>query len=378
MSSFTLKLKTILFIIVGILIIQTIPLVGQNKTPVFKSNEGGYKCFRIPAIITTSKGTIIALAEGRWKGCSDTGDIDLLMKRSYDGGKTWTELSMVWDDADNTCGNPTIVEDKRNNRIIVLSTWNLGKDHEKQIIEGTSIDTRRIFVLTSDNEGDTWSGAREITKEVKQPNWTWYATGPCNGIQVEKGKYKGRIVIPCDHIEKDTKKYYSHTIHSDDGGLNWSLGGSTPTDMVNECTVAEISKGKLMLNMRNYNEIRLRRYSISSDGGITWSSLKSDQTLIEPVCQASLISFKNGRKRALAFSNPASTNSRTNMTVRISYNEGKTWKTSNVIHKGPSAYSNMVQLPNGNLACLYEAGDKNPYESIVFEELNYKDFKVPK
>jgi len=108
---------------------------------------------------------------------------------------------------------------------------------------------------------------------------------------------------------------------------------------------------------------------------MSWSALESDATLIEPVCQASLIAFKQGKKRALAFSNPASQKSRINMTVRISYDQGKTWKLTNAIHPGPAAYSNMVQLPNGNLACLYEAGEKNPYENIVFQELSFSDFK---
>jgi sialidase-1 len=227
----------------------------------------------------------LAFAEARKNSCGDAGDIDLVVKRSSDGGKTWSPMNIIWDDAENTCGNPSPVVDKKTGNIILLSTWNLGSDHEKQIIAGTSQDTRRIFTLTSDNEGETWSEAREITADVKLPSWTWYATAPCNGIQVESGKYKGRIVIPCDHIEKESKKYYSHSIYTDDGGQTWKLGGTTPADMVNECTVAELPKGKLMLNMRNYNEIRVRRFAVSKDGGMTWSALEGDNTLIEPICQ---------------------------------------------------------------------------------------------
>ncbi|HLO82465.1 MAG TPA: sialidase family protein [Chitinophagaceae bacterium] len=348
---------------------------AQDLNYIFKAGDDGYKCFRIPAIVKTTKGALLAFAEARKDGCGDAGNIDLVLKRSEDGGKSWSAITTVWDDAGNTCGNPSPVVEQKTGNIILLSTWNLGTDHEAQIIDGTSKDTRRIFVLKSADDGHSWSKPREITTEVKQPGWTWYATGPCNGIQMQSGKYLGRLIIPCDHIEAGTKKYFSHAIYSDDGGENWKLGGTTPTDQVNECTVAELPNGTLILNMRNYNNIRVRQTSVSKDGGETWASLQGDPTLIEPVCQASLIWYNyKGRKPFLAFSNPADQKSRINMTVRISYDQGKTWKRSYVVHNGPSAYSNLVVLPNGNLACFYEAGKINPYEGIAFRELSFDQF----
>ena len=343
---------------------------------IYKSGENGYKSFRIPAIISTNNGTLLAFAEARKNGASDKGDIDLVLKRSTDNGLNWSEMMIVWDDADNTCGNPAPVVDRKTGRIVLLSTWNLGSDSEQMIIDGKSVDTRRIFVLNSSDDGKSWSKPKEITTDVKKPNWTWYATGPVNGIQLSSKKYNGRLVIPSDHIEAGTKKYYSHSIHSDDGGFTWKLGGSTPTDQVNECTVVELPSGELLLNMRNYNSLRVRQTSRSKDGGESWSALKPDLTLIEPICQASMIWYdKRGRKPFLAFSNPASSNSRSNMTVRISYDKGKTWNLKNVLHEGPAAYSNLVVLPNSNLACFYEAGIKSANEGIVFQELDFKDFK---
>jgi len=357
-------------------LIVSVPAVSQTLHHLYKSGEEGYSCFRIPAVVKTNGGTVLAFAEGRKNNCGDAGDIDLVVKRSADNGKTWSKLTVVWDDGTNTCGNPSPVVERKTGKIFLLSTWNLGTDHENQIIDGTGKDTRRIFVLSSSDDGNSWSVAREITSGVKKPGWTWYATGPCNGIQMRSKKYNGRLIIPCDHIEAGSKKYYSHTIFSDDGGLTWKLGGTTPGDKVNECSVAELPKGKLMLNMRNYTSVRVRQTSTSTDGGETWSALKSDSVLIEPVCQASLLWVENkGQKSFLAFSNPASQKNRTNMTVRISYDQGKCWKLKNVIFEGPAAYSNLVVLPNGNLACCYEAGDKSPYEGIVFQELFFRDFK---
>lgn len=368
--AFTKSMITLLFLLSGFI------SVGQEPNALFKSGEDGYKCYRIPTIVITNKGTLLAFAEARKNGCGDAGDIDLVVRRSFDGGKTWSPMSVVWDDADNTCGNPAPVVDRKTGNIVLLSTWNLGTDHEKQIIAGTSKDTRRIFVLSSNDDGNSWSQAREITATVKKSDWTWYATGPCNGIQMQTKKYRGRLVIPCDHIEAESKKYYSHSIYSDDGGLTWQLGGTTPTDMVNECTVAELPKGTLMMNMRNYNTTRVRQTATSKDGGTTWSELRADSTLVEPVCQGSLLWYDHtGRKPFLAFSNPANQKSRINMTVRLSYDKGKSWKLKNVLHEGPSAYSNLVVLPNGNLACYYEAGQKSAYESIVFKELMFDDFK---
>lgn len=356
----------ILQIVMAFLLLSQ-PTLAQELNYLFKPGDHGYKCFRIPAVVRSKSGIILAFAEARKNHCGDADDIDLVLRSSSDGGKTWSPLSVVWDDGGNTCGNPAPVLDEKNGRIVLLSTWNLGGDHEPQIINQKSKDTRRIFVMHSDNEGKDWTKPREITSSVKQTDWTWYATGPCNGIQIRKGPHAGRLVIPCDHIEAGSKKYFSHAIYSDDGGENWKLGGSTPTDQVNECTVAEVSNGALLLNMRNYNQKRFRQTSLSNNGGISWSALRQDESLPEPVCQASLIRlWKAGRKPVLAFSNPADQKSRTGMTVRWSFDEGQTWAASTLVHVGPSAYSNLVELSKKRVGLLFEGGMKSAYEGIAW------------
>ncbi|MBN1933876.1 MAG: exo-alpha-sialidase [Anaerolineae bacterium] len=338
------------------------------QTQVFVSGQGGYHTYRIPALAVAAQGTLLAFCEGRRNDRADWGDIDILLKRSTDGGETWSESQVVWADTGNTCGNPCPVVDRSTGCVWLLMTWNRGDDRERRIIDGESLDTRRVFVTHSDDNGFTWAKPLEITDAVKRPDWTWYATGPGAGIQIEHGAYSGRLVIPCDHIEAVTKHYYSHIIYSDDRGQTWQLGGRTPQHDVNECQVVELTGGRLMLNMRNYERSQqTRKVSISRDGGLTWSDIYPDPALIEPICQASICRYAwpdGDRPGLILFSNPAHERERVNMTVRFSDDEGRTWAKSRGLHAGPGGYSCLAALP-GKIACLYEAGKEHPYESLV-------------
>lgn len=340
----------------------------MEQMRLFTSGEKGYDTYRIPALAVTVKGTVLAFCEGRKFARSDTGDIAMLLKRSADNGSTWSDQQVVWDDDGHTCGNPCPVVDRETGTVWLLMTWNRGDDRESRIIDQTSKDTRRVFVTHSDDDGMTWTQPEEVTADVKLPGWTWYATGPGAGIQIEHGPDRGRLVIPCDHIEADTKHYYSHVIYSDDHGKTWKLGGSTLQHQVNECEVVELTGNRLMLNMRNYDRSqRTRKVSISEDGGMTWGDIYADSTLIESICQASIrrYSWADGRD-ILLFSNPAHEDERRNMTVRLSEDGGGTWPAAKVLHAGPSAYSCLTVLADGRVACLYEAGEGGPYELIVF------------
>jgi sialidase-1 len=371
-----MKLKT-LFLSIIVIIFSFCscnnPQPNPQKINLFISGEDGYHTYRIPALIVTKKGTVLAFSEGRKKDRGDSGDIDMLLKRSEDCGETWSEQQVIWDDGDNVCGNPCPVVDEETGVIWLLLTWNLGSDKESEIIKQESEDTRRIFISYSEDDGLTWISPKDITSETKLKNWTWYATGPGVGIQLQRGEFAGRMIIPCDHIEAETEKYYSHIIYSDDHGKTWQLGGSTPMDQVNECQVIELANGQLMLNMRNYDRSKHNRaISISPDGGITWTEIFHDSTLIEPICQASFLRYSwetDSSKNIVLFSNPASETDRVKMTVRLSYNEGKTWPDAIVLHDGPSAYSCLTVLPDGNVGCFYEAGEEHPYETIVFEKI---------
>ncbi len=344
---------------------------SETLNTIFKKGDFGYACFRIPAVVVTNKGSILAFAEARKKSCSDTGNIDIVLRKSMDNGLTWSDLKVVWDDGKNVSGNPAPVVDEITGDIHLLTTWNNGKDHESRIIDGTSINSREVFHQVSVDDGEAWSTPRNITKSVKLPNWTWYATGPVHGIQLKKGRYKGRLMIPCDHIEAHSNKYYSHVIYSDNNGKTWKLGGRTPYDQVNECTVAELKNGDLMLNMRNYkrNELQARQVAMSSDGGISWNNQHIDTGLPEPRCQGAILSVERKGENILLFTNPADSDKRINMTLSISRDEGNSWKEQISIFEGHAAYSDLTKLSNEKILVFFEAGAKNPYEGIHYKIL---------
>lgn len=337
---------------------------------VFKKGTEGYSCYRIPALIKTKAGTLLAFAEGRKDNCADEGDIDLIVKRSTDEGKTWSTLKVIWSDGANTCGNPSPVVDQATGKIHLLMTWNDGNDDIGEINAGTSENTRRVYVTTSSDDGVNWDTPKEITTTTKQPNWGWYATGPCHGIQIKTGAYAGRMVVPCDYIEVGAgRRGNSHIIYSDDAGANWKLGGIVPVHTTlnpNESTVTELSDGKLMLNMRVGSNQNQRVYSTSNDGGLTWGPIVQAPDLKDPVCQGSLVSSQIAGGFAVFFSNPANT-VRNNMTIKMSTNDGTSWTKKKVIFNGPSAYSDLVMLSQEKTAILYEAGVGAYTDGIAFK-----------
>lgn len=352
-----------------------------GRTVVFRSGDDGYDTYRIPSLLKTKENTLLAFCEGRRESRSDTGNIDLLIKRSADFGKTWSEQKVIWDDGANVCGNPCVVQDNETGTIHLLLTHNLGTDSEREIIHHTAESTRTVWTSCSRDDGRTWSTPVNITDSVKPISWGWYATGPGIGIQMRGEKYRGRLIIPCDHSYDDPEGdvrggpygYGSHIIFSDDHGETWQTGGAV-RPKVNECQVVELSDGALLLNMRSYHGDGCRMHAWSYDGGINWTDPIPAEDLIEPVCQASLIRAAtplSGSDRLL-FSNPAHTEDRVQMTLKMSQNGGKSWPYKKVLYTGPSAYSCLTMLNEDSVGCLYEKGENHPYETITFESLSLK------
>ena len=331
------------------------------ETDVFVSGKQGYHTYRIPSLIVTQKGTLLAFCEGRKTSQMDHGDIDLVLRRSIDGGRSWEPMQLVYEeggDAIITIGNPCPVVDRDTGTVWL--TMNRNND--------------AVLLVHSEDDGLSWSDPEDITDQVKQSDWGWYATGPGVGIQLQHSSHQGRLVIPADHRQTaDTRgASSSHIIYSDDHGSSWKLGGTVGLHS-NECQVVELADGRLLINARNHwgasgqrPDLSKRRIvATSRDGGMSWSQAGFDEALIEPTCQASLIRYrssKNADKNWLLFSNPGSIRARERMTVRLSYDGGETWPVDRVVYPGPAAYSCLAVLA-GRVGLLYE---RDRYTRITF------------
>lgn len=347
---------------------------GVPSVDVFSAGQEGYFAYRIPALVTSTKGTLLAFCEGRKTTLSDDGDNDLVLKRSLDGGKSWLKLQVVHEeggDAVISIGNPCPVIDPATGRIWLSMNRMNG----------------RVLITFSDDDGASWAPVRDITSDVSLPGWGWYAMGPGVGIALARGPHKGRLIIPANHRETPNRSgpSASHIIFSDDHGETWKLGG-TVGPHTNECQVVETLAGddsELLINMRNHwarsggkPELAGRRLiSRSRDDGLTWSEPVRDEALIEPTCQASLIRFawpSDTEKSVLLFANPASKSKRERMTVRLSEDEGRTWNAGLVVDPAASGYSCLTRLNATQAGLLYE---RDTYQHLTFVPLKLDDIR---
>lgn len=407
-------------------------LEGETPGPtVYRSRfEGPF--YRIPSLLWVpslkpeAPGYLLAFAEKR-QNATDYGQITIVLRRSANSGKTWLPEAELFTPAmlgmageQLTIGNPTVVYDEQTGKVILLFVINLADDRERDIVHRMSRGSRWVYVSESLDAGVTWLQPREITSAVKKPEWTWYATGPGTAIQMSTlGPFKGRIVVPCDHTEirgsgnKTTLIFRSHIIYSDDGGANWKLGAIADHDS-NECAVAELGDGSLLVNSRDVSGSHHRVLFSSRNGGSSFvpGSSRLCQQLPEPGhpghkwfgCQASMVSHSPWGQQAgvrwLLFANPES-RQRHNLTLKVSFSNGDTWERVRMLHGGPSGYSSLAVLPppqghvatppgeeggtgdgglassqgdaGTRLACLYECGVTKFFERIDFVEFPMAD-----
>ena len=337
---------------------QTAPLFEQLT--VFSAGEAGYYCFRIPALVVSAEGTILAFSEARKLTCHDDAEIDLVLKRSFDQGKTWQDLQVLFDYGTDSVNQPAPVLDRETGEVVLVFCRN----------------NQRVFVTKTLDDGVTWSEPAEITKDVVDPAWSYIGSGPGHGMQLSSG----RLLIPS---WGDTSpgpatwprpswggEQFSYVMYSDDHGTTWKRGKSLDMDLSDEAMAVETADGSIYMNMRSRQEKRMRAFAWSEDGGVSWSPVQFDQSLPEPSVQGSVIRFTDEErfsKNRVLLAHPSSQTERKQFTVRMSYDECRTWPVSKVVHEGSAAYSDLAVADDMTILSLYEA---DQYSKLALARFN--------
>ncbi len=345
-----------------------------ESTPVFPPGLNGIARYRIPGIVVTTKGTVLAYSEARKNNSSDWGEIEVHLRRSTDGGQTWEDSKQIAHDGERIEGNPRKTEGGEheqtvNNPMAIV-------DRETGAIEFLyCVNYARCFSMRSVDDGITWSKPVEITSAFEpfrtKYDWKVIATGPGHGLQIKSGRLVVPIWLAYGNVG-DHKPSASGTIFSDDHGKTWQAGEIAFPDEgefgnSSETMITELSDGRVMLIARSVSTANRKLISHSSDGATGWSQPVFHEQLWEPVCMASIVNHPS-KPGTLVFSNPhsleldkkgkekpAGRGKRKNLSIKLSHDDGKSWPVSKTLDAGPSAYSDLAVLPDGTVLCLYEA-----------------------
>ncbi len=324
--------------------------------------------------MVTSNGTALAICEGRKDGGGLQGNVDLILRRSADSGKTWSPIQLVANAGDDTLGNSCSLLDLKTGFVWLAFTRSPGRFPEAQITAGESEGSTRVFVTHSEDDGVTWAKPRDITATTRRPGWTWYGTGPGNGIQL----HNGRLFIPCYHKEGERGTVTrSHAIFSDDHGKTWQLGANAGFGN-GEPQALQRTDGTIYLSARTARGGPFFRSIVTSpDGGKTWSKKSYDESLHDPYCEASLLAIPgaNDGKPVWLYCHPAGPD-RHNLTIRISHNEGRTWPGKHLLRKGNGQYTSMAILPDGHVGVLYDCWEENNYQ-LYFTRFDFERWRAP-
>ena len=354
-----------------------VPAMEPQFTDVFIAGRDGYNSIRIPSVVVTTQGTVLAFAEGRAAN-SDQAQNDIILKRSTDGGATWGALQLIHDDGANSLNNPTAVVEQKSGRVFLIYQRVPAHLKERSKNTETGYDGTNIYrnlLVWSDDDGTTWTKPLDVTRMTKRAtNATTIASGPGIGIQLTRGPHRGRLIFPFN--EGPYSQWNDFAAFSDDRGATWRYGANVPgaflndvklgrRSQINEVQMVELSDGSVRLNSRQFAGAKVRKTSVSKDGGLTWSPVEDVPALRDPSCNASILrySFDDGAgKGRLLYSGPDSMK-RDHGTIHLSLDDGATWPVRRLLWPGSFAYSVLTKLPDGTVGCLFEAEN---YSRILF------------
>ncbi|MER6027733.1 sialidase family protein [Streptomyces sp. NPDC001851] len=353
------------------------------------AQDPGYACFRIPAIVRTTDGTLLAFAEGRVLNCGDAADIDIVLKRSTDGGRTWGPLQVVNEGAGDTHGNPAPVVDRETGRVWLAETYNTGRTDSSSCPIPCD---RTPHLQYSDDDGRSWSVPRDLSPEILPADWnSWYATGPGHGVQLTRGRYAGRLVFGVNTETWDGSRVtanHAALIVSDDHGGHWRIGATdtwpvaddgTFRQKPSELALAERGDGSVLVSGREQDGTDLghRTQAVSRDGGTSFTAPFRDQPdLYAPQVQGSLLRL--GDRLLLAC--PADPDRRRTMMIRSSYDGGRTWDSvdrGTVVTGDWSGYSDLVRADADTVGLIYEVGAVDARDEIRFARFT-EDWLAPR
>jgi sialidase-1 len=379
-----------------------------EKMDLFTAGEGGYKLYRIPGLVVTARGTILAYCEARKHSGLDWDDIEILLRRSTDGGKSWSEPRPLPHPEGKLARNPAALANAElARRAPVPKEGQIAFNNPVAIADRGGavhflycVDYYRCYYLRSDDDGVTFSRPVEITSAVTRSGKDYdckvFGTGPAHGIQLKNG----RLVVPA-WLSTGARNNAHHpsvvtTLYSDDGGKIWGRGdivaGETdPLTDPSEAVLAELTDGRIMINMRSDSRANRRAVAFSPDGATRWTRPVFDDQLKEPICMASLCRLSEGGEPVrdrLLFANPdnlerkgkegapGTMRDRKNLTVKMSYDEGKTWPLARVLEPGTSGYSDLAVGPDGTIHCLYERGSVDGKDHFATRALTLARFNL--
>ena len=359
-----------------LLIFSTRLFAGEPQFfDVFVGGQEGYPVYRIPSAVVSKTGTVLAFAEARQK-LADQAQNDIVLKRSSDGGATWGALQLIHDDGAHSLNNPTalVAESGRIFLMYQRIPGHLNEHSKDKIATGyDGPDVYRTLLVTSDDDGATWTTPRDVTRGTKRETLAnTIASGPGIGIQLTRGPHKGRLIVPFN--EGPYGKWNNYAALSDDGGASWRCGENVPGAMVpdvklgeksqiNEVQMVELSDGSVRLNSRQFGGARVRKTAVSRDGGATWSAIEDAPALRDPSCMGSIFRHSfDGAHGRIVYSGPDSAKRDTG-TIHLSTDDGATWPVKKVLYRGGFAYSVLTRLADGQVGCLFEA---DGYQRLVF------------